>query len=163
MLNHGADPSVSNDDEADRLIRVGGHDFMVGGKGTTAIIYAARQGKADCVKKLIEAGADVNNASQDNEREGNTPSMAAMVSRNAQCVRELIKAGADLNIPDKNGMTALMIASDYLDKGDFFQLIKTGAEVNLTFLADIARKLLMAADRAGIQYSLLQTIFIVTL
>ena len=64
LLDDGADPNIPNyDDETDRIIRIGGHDFQGDSRGTTAIIYAAHNGKADCVKKLIEAGADVNNAS----------------------------------------------------------------------------------------------------
>ena len=42
---------------------VGERNVLGGGKGTMAIVYAARHGKAGCVKKLIEAGADVNNTS----------------------------------------------------------------------------------------------------
>ena len=77
--------------------------------------------------------------------------MAAMGLGNVQCVRELIKAGADLNIPDKNGLTALVKTSGYAINNGFHELMKAGAEVNSTFLADIARKLLMEANTGGIQ------------
>ena len=82
--------------------------------------------------------------------------MAAMRSGNVQCVRELIQVGAHLNIPDKDGMTALMITSGFISREIFLELMKAGAKVDTVFLAKIARKLLMAANRAGIQYSLLQ-------
>ena len=150
LLDAGADPNVSNDDYTNSIIRVGGLNVHGCGIGTTAIIYAARHGKAGCVKKLIEAGADVNNTAQDNEREGNTPLMAAVISGNVQCVRELIQVGAHLNIPDKDGMTALMITSGFISHEIFLELMKAGAKVDTVFLAKIARKLLMAANRAGI-------------
>ena len=151
LVDGGADPNIPNyDDGADRIIRIGGRDFIGDSRGTTAIIYAARHGKADCVKKLIEAGADVNNAHQDNERERNTPLMAAMGLGNVQCVRELIQAGADLNIPDKNGMTALIITSGYTIDNCLPELMKAGAEVNPCFVADIARQLLMEENTEGI-------------
>ena len=149
LLDSGADPNIPNDDDgADRKIRVGRLIFFGGAKGSTAITYAARHGKTDCVKKLIEAGADVNNASQD--KEGNTPLMEAINVWNVQCVRELIQAGADLNIPDKNGQTALMITSGDIRNEIFPKLMKAGAEVNPAFLADIARKLLMEENTGGI-------------
>ena len=116
---------------------------------------------ADCVKKLIEAGADVNNASEDNEKEGNTPLMAAIALRNIQCVRELIQAGADLNIPDKNGQTALMITSGDIIDNCLPELMKAGAEVNSTFLANIARKLLMKENTEGIHINYYILVFYV--
>ena len=151
LLDGGADPNIPNyDDGADRIIRIGGRDIQGDSRGTTAIIYAAHNGKADCVKKLIEAGADVNNAHQDNgEREGNTPLIAAIGVLNVRCVRELIQGGADLNIPGKNGLTALMGTSGY---GSCLpELMKAGAEVNPAFLANIARKLLVEENTGGIQ------------
>ena len=52
LIDGGADVSIPNDDDgANRVIRVGGRDFLGGRKGTTAIIYAARHNKADCIKK----------------------------------------------------------------------------------------------------------------
>ena len=155
LVDGGADPNIPNyDDRADRIIRIDGRNFIGDSRGTTAIIYAAHHGKADCVKKLIEAGADVNNAHQDNgEREGNTPLMAAIGVLNVRCVRELIQAGADLNIPDKNGLTALMGTSGY---GSCLpELMKAGAEVNPAFLANIARKLLVEENTGGIQMNCL--------
>ena len=68
----------------------------------------------------------MNNASQDKDREGYTPLMAAMGIGNVQCIRELIQAGADLNIPDKNGMTALMITSGDIIDNCLPELIKAG-------------------------------------
>ena len=72
LLDFGADPNVSNADDKIRIITFDGQFFHAGGnKGSTAITYAVQNANAGCVSKLIEAGADVNNASQDNgEREG---------------------------------------------------------------------------------------------
>ena len=160
LLDRGADPNVSNDDDSSNRIFDSGHDFDGNYRGTTAIMYAAHQGKADCVNKLIEAGADVNNTCHTNdEREGYTPLMAAGVSGNVQCVRKLIQAGADLNIPGKDGITALMTASTDR-KGEIFPiLMKAGAEVNLAILADITRKLLREENVGGAQNLLFHSSF----
>ena len=91
----------------------------------------------------------MNNASQDNDREADKPLMAAIEVWNIECVRELIQAGADLNIPDKNGKTALMITSGDRRPELFPVLMKAGAEVNLAFPADIARKLLTEKNVGG--------------
>ena len=149
LLDGGADPNIPNDDEtATKITRIEAHGIQSSSKGTTAIIYASRHGKADCVKKLIEAGADVNNASQDKNREGNTPLMAAIEKGNIECVRELIKAGVDLNIPEINRMRALITTSSWRQDNCFSELMKAGAEVISPFLASIARKL-FTSENAG--------------
>ena len=85
----------------------------------------------------------------DNERQGNTPLMAAIAIGKPECIWELIQAGADLNIPDKNGRTPLMHTSGFTIDKCFPELMKAGAEVNPGFLAGIARKRLMEQDTIG--------------
>ena len=154
LLDGDADPNTTLDDDTNKPFMVGVAFFLGANKGTSAIVYAAYKENVDCVKKLIAAGADVNNASQDNEGEGNTPLIAAIKVWNVECVRELVQAGADLNIPDKNGQTALMITSGDRRPELFPVLMKAGAEVNTAILADIARKLPMD-EQTGVKSLLL--------
>ena len=105
---------------------------------------AAQAGHLDCVKKLIDAGADVNiDGSQ-----GCTPFEAAIEEDEVECVKETIQAGADLNIPDK-GETPLMLTGRFRSKRCFHELVKAGAEVNMGFLAKIARQLLREENTAA--------------
>ena len=147
LLDGGADPNIPNNDEtATKITRIEAHGIQSSSRGTTAIIYSAHHGKADCVKKLIEAGADVNNASQDKDREGNTPLIAAIEKGNIECIKELIKAGVDLNIPEINRMKALITTSNYRKDNCFSELMKAGAEVISPFLASIARELFASGN-----------------
>ena len=149
LIDAGADPNVQNDDDdaAKSVYRDDGEFwFSNEHKGTTALVYAAYQGNVDCVRRLIRAGADVNNDSKSN---GNTPLVAAVTTQNIEGVKELIKAGSDLNIPDSDGKTALMIASTQGKDSCFTTLIKAGAEISPGFIGDAARNLLVSEDSGG--------------
>ena len=60
-------------------------------------------GKLDCVKALIEAGADLNAK----ENDGSTALHWAADNGKLDCVKALIEAGADLNAKENDGWTAL--------------------------------------------------------
>ena len=147
LIGGGADPNVLNDDDcSNRIITSGVKAFSRGSKGLTALSYAACAGNTDCVKKLIEVGADVNS---DNDSEGNTPLMTAIENGKPECVKELIPSGADLNIKYKKKMTALVVASGFQRHKCFSEMMKAGAELNPSFLGDIARKVLASKDTGG--------------
>ena len=149
LIDSGADPNIPNYDETvTKIMRVDGHDIRCGIKGNTSITYAAYHGKVDCVKKLIEAGADVNRR---NQSQSNTPLTAAIEKESVQCLKVLIQGGADFNITHKKKITALVMASGCKKDNCFSELIKAGAEANSTFLGGIARDLLALEDTAGRQ------------
>ena len=140
LLYYGAYPNTLTDDDGGNMITRGGSRGI-----KAAITYAACQGKVDCVKKLIEAGADVNS-----DHQANTTLVSAVGTGNVECVKVLIQAGADLNISGKNEITALMTAIGHSEYNCLSELIKTGAEVNPSFLVDVTRKL-FACEDTGIQ------------
>jgi len=77
---------------------------------------------------------------------GSTPLMYAALYGDADCVRRLLASGADPNIKNESAATALMWATDSLEKTQL--LIEHGADVNA--VSDFGRTpLLIAAGRSG--------------
>ena len=70
------------------------------------LMEAAKDGCADCLGKLIQAGAGVNKASVN----GLTALMKAASNGYSNCVNVLIQGGADVSLVDKHGCTALFHA-----------------------------------------------------
>jgi uncharacterized protein len=75
--------------------------------GYTPLLTASSNLKADVVKLLLDAGADVNATTPLGESALFPPSRRGRVD----IVRDLLEAGANPNIQDESGMTALMIAA----------------------------------------------------
>ena len=79
----------------------------VNGKGgTTALMWAAANGHGDCVRALLDWGAEVNKANSD----GNTALHCAAKRGALDCVRLLAEGGADQSLRNAQGKTALEVA-----------------------------------------------------
>jgi ankyrin repeat protein len=76
--------------------------------GLTALLYAARNGCADCVEALIGAGADVNVPTP----EGVTPLMISLDNDHNDVATLLLDRGANPHVADWWGRTALLIVID---------------------------------------------------
>jgi ankyrin repeat protein len=74
----------------------------------TPLLYAAREGAAAIARKLIEAGADIEQA----DANGTTPLLTAIINDKMATARALIEAGADVNAVDWYGQTPLWAAVD---------------------------------------------------
>lgn len=79
--------------------------------GDTALMRAVRSGKAESIKLLIVAGADVNMGN----KQGYSPIQLAALSGTPEKVQLLIDAKADLNGKDGTGRTALDLAQRRTD------------------------------------------------
>jgi peptide-methionine (S)-S-oxide reductase len=102
-------------DDVDRLVAP-----ATGAQKQFALVLSALNGKADAVRRMIRAGADVNGPSADLYAHG-TPLHHAVSSGVLDAVRVLVEAGADLARPDLAwGGTPLGWAEHYLSdtKGD---------------------------------------------
>jgi len=81
---------------------------LVGGEGgLTPLLFAARQGYADSVKALLDAGADIN---QPSAGDHTTPLLIATINGRFDLAKSLLDAGADPNIASENGVTPLYAA-----------------------------------------------------
>src|SRR5688572_16726245 len=109
--NAAAQPA---DDDSEVVVAglVGG-----GGGGLTALVFAAREGDLESARKLIAAGADVNQTTE----YGWTPLLTAVNNRNYQVAKLLIEHGADVNLANKGGWTPLYLATDNrnIEGGDY--------------------------------------------
>ena len=110
-----ADAAPADDaDDAEVVVAglVGG-----GGGGLTALVFAAREGDLESAKKLVAAGADVNQTTE----YGWTPLLVAVNNRNYQVAKFLVDSGADVNLANKGGWTPLYLATDNrnIEGGDY--------------------------------------------
>ncbi len=107
------------------------------------LVTAIRNADAHVVRKLIEAGADVNARDAD----GNSPLILASFYASPQCVALLLEKGADANTANRAGVTALVRAATNYEKARL--LVDSGAKVGVR-TADLGNTpLILAARRAG--------------
>ena len=87
------------------------------GGGLTALVFAARQDCLDCAKHLLDAGANVNQATH----YGWTPLLTAIQNRHYKMAAFLLEHGANPNIANNGGWTPLYLATDNrnIEGGDY--------------------------------------------
>jgi ankyrin repeat protein len=96
---------------ADALLQAGARVGFVRKDGATALYMACQDGHIECVRVLIRAGADVNQACAD-EKYGDSPLIMASQEGHVHVVDALIAAGCQLNYArPSDGCTALIMAS----------------------------------------------------
>ena len=117
--NAGAAPAAADADtaqDANQDVIIAG---LVGGGsgGLTPLVFAAREGNLETAKVLLEAGADVNQATE----YGWTPLLVATNNRNYKLGAYLLEKGANPNIANKGGWTPLYLATDNrnIEGGDY--------------------------------------------
>jgi serine/threonine-protein phosphatase 6 regulatory ankyrin repeat subunit B len=76
--------------------------------GLTPLLLAAREGRVEAARVLIEGGADVNVVDPDRH----TALILALINGHFDVAGLLIDSGADVNMEDKVGRTALLAAVD---------------------------------------------------
>ncbi|CAG8450202.1 1458_t:CDS:2 [Cetraspora pellucida] len=81
-------------------------------KGRTPLHFACAGGYNDCVKLLIERGANVN---AEADIAGNRPLHLAVISNKMDCVIALLEAGARINMNDAFHRTPLSVARSRLN------------------------------------------------
>ena len=119
----------------------------------SALLTAAQDGHENCLKELLDTGADVNTVDGNNENAlikvtkprcyisdeilGTFLKKAPEIyvrkpcDKYEQCVDILIKAGADVNFQDGDKSTALIYSCKMGSKRSVSSLIRAGADVNV--------------------------------
>ena len=118
LLRNGADMEITDDSGHTPLLSIiisGNHQSM-------------QQGHINCVKQLIDAGANVNFQNQPTQL---TSLFAAVSIGHADIVKILISAGADLNKKCTNGQTALICSAVNQNAELTKILIEAGADMNI--------------------------------
>ena len=94
--------------------------------GFTALVWAARMGKANAIRELVHAGADPDRL--DHGPNGWTPLLHAVHKNQLESVRTLIAAGADADRPAPNGLTPLNLAAAQGEAEIVEELLAAGAD-----------------------------------
>jgi len=93
----------------------------------SALITAARSGKLDTIKQLLDRGADVN---AKGSTSGHTALMAAVLGNHRDAAQLLLERGADINASTEDGMTALLFAAREGYQEMAALLLERGADPN---------------------------------
>jgi ankyrin repeat protein len=110
--------TVSNTEAAEGTVfDFRGRPIPVDGGGLTPLIFAARQDCLDCVKTLLDSGADVNQQT----KYGWTALLTATQNRHYHVGAYLLDHGANPNVANNGGWTALYRATDNrnIEAGDY--------------------------------------------
>ncbi len=109
LIEHGADPNArSAVNDWDRQVSAERRRMYRPFGGMTALMYAAREGCAECAQALVEGGADPNLPGPRNE----PPLVVALNNFSFDVAAYLIDAGADPNRWDWWGRSPLYAAVD---------------------------------------------------
>jgi len=109
LLEHGADPNArSKPNDWDRQVSAERRRQYRPFGGLTALLYAAREGCAECARSLVEGGADIDLIGS----RGVTPLMMALDNLHFDTAAYLLEAGAAVDVWDWWGRTPLYFAVD---------------------------------------------------
>ena len=93
--------------------------------GNTPLMNAAKYCHLDCLRALLQAGADVNKTNS----KGST-ALNGLASRSMKCIDVLTGAGADVNISENEDKTPIMTAATSDNKECIQKLLDAGADLN---------------------------------
>lgn len=108
LMEHGAEPDVRSMANEWRQVSAESRRMYRPTGGLTPMLFAAREGCAECIAALIEGGANPDFANPKNV----TPLVMAIDNAHMDAARVLIEAGANVNKWDWWGRNPLWVAVD---------------------------------------------------
>ena len=75
--------------------------------GNTALLWSAYNGQLDCVKFLLQQGADIH----DKNENGDTALLYSAYNGHLDCLKFLVQQGADIHTRANDGNTALLLSA----------------------------------------------------
>jgi ankyrin repeat protein len=139
LLDHGADPDArSRPNDWDRQVSAERRRQYRPFGGLTALLYAAREGCAECARALVEGGADIDLVGS----RGVTPLMMALDNLHFDTAKYLLEAGAAVDVWDWWGRTPLYFAVDLntLPRGGRPDRLSSDATPALELIAGILER-----------------------
>ena len=110
LLDAGADPDAQSlPNNWERQVTAEPRMKILPVGGFTPLLYATREGCPECVRHLVNAGADLNKADPD----GTAPMLMATLNAKWDSARVLLEAGANVDKWDIYGRSPLYSAVDY--------------------------------------------------
>ena len=99
-------------DIAEALLHAGGDPFAINSSGQLALHYASSRNRLDCARLLLEVGGERAAAMASfPDRGNNTPLHRAAAAGLSEMVTVLLEAGAAVSAVDRDGSTALHLAT----------------------------------------------------
>jgi ankyrin repeat protein len=135
-------PGLGDERYVIEMLLAGGDANTKTENGTTHLMIAARGGRVDLVRYLLENGAQVDArnfpketaliaaANRQGDPNGYSPVISPLHTDKDEVVKVLVAAGADINASDANGDTPLILASRYGRIEVVRFLIESGAALN---------------------------------
>ncbi|MEM9569659.1 MAG: ankyrin repeat domain-containing protein, partial [Bacteroidota bacterium] len=111
----------------------------------TALLLSAKEGQLDCVKFLVQQGADIDTT----DKWSSTALLLSAQQGHIDCVQYLLQQGADINTKAKDGGTALLLSAKEGHIDCVKYLLQQGADIN-TKANDGGTALLWSAYRGHI-------------
>jgi len=102
------------------LLQKGAKPDLKSRNGSTALMFAAKNGQSGVVKQLLAAGASVNTS----DSEGITALMHAVYGGYPDIVDQLVKSGAKTDHADRHGTTPRALALKKNDKNVLVMLTR---------------------------------------
>lgn len=136
LIQHGADPRAIDGSGRNSLQRAFEREpelavWLFDQLPDATVLDAAEAGASDGLRRLVEAGGDVNMVSQDVQRF--SPLQAAVLRRDLEMATYLLDRGADQNYRGGWNASALMIAATSAYSAELTaMLLRRGADPNTT-------------------------------
>jgi len=138
LLAHGANVNErSTIEHWERQVTAEPRDKWLPPGGLSALLFAAREGRVDCIPVLAKAGADVNATTPN----GISGIVLALINGHYDTAAALIEAGTNPNLADYTGRTGLYAAIDFSTMPNSNRPAPQVLENHLSAL-DVARLLL---------------------